>query len=80
MPADIDGDPWDAEFTIFTSPSGHLIVDGTVIKLVIDNYTGVGSYNFIPSDFNSFARWQDTENSFFIYLAGSGVLEVTIDE
>ncbi|GAL06685.1 hypothetical protein JCM19237_2782 [Photobacterium aphoticum] len=85
MSADIDGKSWDAEIIIFTSPSGHLIVngfsdDGTAIKLVIDNYNGEGSYNFVPSDFNTFANWQDIDNSFFTYLAGSGVLEVTSDK
>ena len=85
MSANIDGESWDAEFVIFTAPSGHLIVDGvgddgTAIKLVIDNYTGAGSYNFSPSDFNTYANWQDIDNSFFTYLAGSGVLEVTSDK
>lgn len=85
MSADIDAEAWDAEFIIFTAPSGHLIVDGigddgTAIKLVIDNYSGIGSYNFSPSDFSTYASWQDTDNSFFTYLAGSGVIEVTSDE
>ncbi|MGF1738253.1 DUF6252 family protein [Photobacterium satsumensis] len=85
MSADIDDEAWDAEIIIFTAPSGHLIVnglgdDGTAIKLVIDNYTGVGSYNFNPSDLDTFASRQDTDNNFFTYLGGSGELVVTSDE